>query len=112
MIAELLIALYIFVLAVFVGFEVIAKVPTLLHTPLMSGSNAISGIALIGALLVAGRLSSPFDSIIGVVAIVLATVNVVGGFLVTDRMLRMFRRAPDAKTARAGADAAKAGTAP
>ena len=112
MIAELLIALYIFVLAVFVGFEVIAKVPTLLHTPLMSGSNAISGIALIGALLVAGRLSSPFDSIVGVVEIVLATVNVVGGFLVTDRMLRMFRRAPDGKAGRPEADSAKARSAP
>ena len=112
MVAELLIALYVFVLAVFVGFEVIAKVPTLLHTPLMSGSNAISGIALIGALLVAGRLSSPFDTIVGVIAIVLATVNVVGGFLVTDRMLRMFRRAPDGKAARPGSDAAKAGTTP
>ena len=101
MIGELLIALYVFVLAVFVGFEVIAKVPTLLHTPLMSGSNAISGIALIGALVVAGRLSSPFDSIVGGMAIVLATINVVGGFLVTDRMLRMFKRAPDARAARA-----------
>lgn len=99
MIAEMLIALYIFVLAVFVGFEVITKVPTLLHTPLMSGSNAISGISLIGALVIAGRLSSPFDSIVGVVAIALATINVVGGFLVTDRMLRMFRRAPDSKAA-------------
>lgn len=110
MIAELLIALYVFVLAVFVGFEVIAKVPTLLHTPLMSGSNAISGIALIGALVVAGRLSSPFDSIVGVIAIILATINVVGGFLVTDRMLRMFRRAPDAR--QAGVKAEPAGTAP
>ncbi len=108
MIADLLIALYIFVLAVFVGFEVIAKVPTLLHTPLMSGSNAISGIALIGALVVAGRLSSPFDSIVGSIAIVLATINVVGGFLVTDRMLRMFKRAPDAKKSAS----APAGTAP
>ena len=106
MVAELLIALYVFVLAVFVGFEVIAKVPTLLHTPLMSGSNAISGIALIGALVVAGRLSSPFDSIVGGVAIVLATINVVGGFLVTDRMLRMFKRAPDPRNS---ADTAPAG---
>ncbi len=113
MIAELLIALYIFVLAMFVGFEVITKVPTLLHTPLMSGSNAISGIALIGALVIAGRLSSPFDSIVGVVAIALAMINVVGGFLVTDRMLRMFRRAPDAKPAAAPADVdSRARTAP
>ena len=88
----LIVALYIFVLAVFVGFEVIAKVPTLLHTPLMSGSNAISGIAVIGALIIAGRLSTPYDKVLGVVAVALATINVVGGFLVTDRMLRMFRR--------------------
>jgi NAD(P) transhydrogenase subunit alpha len=88
----LIVALYIFVLAVFVGFEVIAKVPTLLHTPLMSGSNAISGIAVIGAILIAGRLSTPYDKILGVAAVALATINVVGGFLVTDRMLRMFRR--------------------
>ena len=107
MIAELLIALYVFVLAVFVGFEVIAKVPTLLHTPLMSGSNAISGIALIGALVVAGRLSSPFDSIVGGIAIVLATINVVGGFLVTDRMLRMFKRAPDGRPASAAGPGGK-----
>ena len=107
MIAELLIALYVFVLAMFVGFEVIAKVPTLLHTPLMSGSNAISGISLIGALVVAGRLSSPFDSIVGGIAIVLATLNVVGGFLVTDRMLRMFKRAPDERPAAATSSAGK-----
>ncbi|HZO20521.1 MAG TPA: NAD(P) transhydrogenase subunit alpha [Gemmatimonadaceae bacterium] len=90
----LLVALYIFVLAVFVGFEVIAKVPTLLHTPLMSGSNAISGISVIGAILVAGRLDAPYDKILGVAAVAMATINVVGGFLVTDRMLRMFRRSP------------------
>ena len=108
MIGELLIALYVFVLAVFVGFEVIAKVPTLLHTPLMSGSNAISGISLVGALVVAGRLSSPFDSIVGGIAIVLATINVVGGFLVTDRMLRMFKRAPDSRPAATPAPAGKA----
>ncbi|MGH7663631.1 MAG: NAD(P) transhydrogenase subunit alpha [Gemmatimonadaceae bacterium] len=92
MIAELLVALYIFVLAVFVGVEVINKVPTLLHTPLMSGSNAISGIAVIGAMVVAGRLESPLNTVLGVAAVALATINVVGGFLVTDRMLRMFRR--------------------
>jgi NAD(P) transhydrogenase subunit alpha len=97
MVAELLVALYIFVLAVFVGFEVITKVPTLLHTPLMSGSNAISGIALIGAMVVAGRLSSPFDTILGVIAVAMATINVVGGFLVTDRMLRMFHGKRDAR---------------
>lgn len=94
MIETLIISVYIFVLAVFVGFEVIGKVPTLLHTPLMSGSNAISGIAIIGAILVAGPLDSPYDKILGVAAVALAMINVVGGFLVTDRMLRMFKRSP------------------
>lgn len=88
----LLIAIYIFVLAIFVGFELITKVPQILHTPLMSGSNAISGIALIGALIVAGRLEGPVGTIIGFAAVVLATINVVAGFLVTDRMLQMFRK--------------------
>lgn len=88
----LLVGLYIFVLAMFAGFEVITKVPPILHTPLMSGSNAISGIALIGALLIAGPVGSTTGKILGLVAIVMATVNVVGGFLVTDRMLQMFRK--------------------
>ncbi|MCR9119147.1 MAG: NAD(P) transhydrogenase subunit alpha [bacterium] len=81
--------LTIFVLAVFVGFEIITKVPPTLHTPLMSGSNAISGISLVGAVLVTGA-AGLFSSSIGVVAVVLATINVVGGFLVTHRMLAMF----------------------
>ncbi len=81
----------IFVLAMFVGFEVITKVPPTLHTPLMSGSNAISGISIIGALLAAGAEKTTLASLLGVLAVALATVNVVGGFLVTDRMLRMFR---------------------
>jgi NAD(P) transhydrogenase subunit alpha len=85
-------ALTIFVLAIFVGFEVITKVPPTLHTPLMSGSNAISGITLIGALLSSGTQHSNLTAVLGVIAIVFATINVVGGFLVTDRMLRMFRR--------------------
>jgi NAD(P) transhydrogenase subunit alpha len=88
----LLIALYVFVLAAFVGFEVITKVPPILHTPLMSGANAISGITLIGAVLIAGAGSGTIGTVLGLAAIILATVNVVGGFLVTDRMLRMFRR--------------------
>jgi len=92
MIEGLLVALYVFVLAMFVGFEVITKVPQVLHTPLMSGSNAISGITLLGALIIAGRLDSPLAAALGFVAVVLATINVVGGFLVTDRMLQMFRR--------------------
>ncbi len=92
---NLLVTFYIFVLAVFIGFELITKVPQILHTPLMSGTNAISGISLIGALIVAGRLEGPLSTAIGVAAVVLATVNVVGGFLVTDRMLQMFRRRQD-----------------
>ena len=84
-------ALTIFILAVFVGFEIITKVPPTLHTPLMSGSNAISGIALVGALIATGY-SSPIASILGLLAVVFATINVVGGFLVTHRMLEMFRK--------------------
>ncbi len=84
--------LTIFVLALFVGFEVIAKVPPLLHTPLMSGSNAISGITLIGALLSAGSKYTLLTTILGLVAVTFATINVVGGFLVTHRMLGMFKR--------------------
>ncbi|MBK9166134.1 MAG: NAD(P) transhydrogenase subunit alpha [Bryobacterales bacterium] len=85
-------ALTVFVLAVFVGFEVITKVPPTLHTPLMSGSNAISGITLVGALLSAGAQQSTLTTVLGFLAVVFATVNVVGGFLVTHRMLGMFRR--------------------
>lgn len=91
--AEGLIAgLVVFVLASFVGFEVINKVPPTLHTPLMSGSNAISGIAVIGALLIAGEREWNVTVILGLIAIILATINVVGGFLVTDRMLQMFKK--------------------
>lgn len=85
-------ALVVFVLASFVGFEVINKVPPTLHTPLMSGSNAISGIAIVGALLVTGGEQWHLPEILGVVAIVFAMINVVGGFLVTDRMLQMFKK--------------------
>jgi NAD(P) transhydrogenase subunit alpha len=80
-----------FVLAVFVGFEVISKVPTILHTPLMSGSNAIHGIILVGALIIAASAQTPLQIVLGFVAVVLATTNVVGGFVVTDRMLEMFK---------------------
>lgn len=83
--------LTVFVLAVFVGFEVISKVPPTLHTPLMSGANAIHGIILVGAVLVAGHAESGFTLVVALVAIVLATINLVGGFVVTDRMLEMFR---------------------
>lgn len=89
---SLVAALTVFVLAVFVGVEIITKIPPTLHTPLMSGSNAISGIAIIGALLSAGAQHTQLTTWLGFVAVVLATINVVGGFLVTDRMLGMFRR--------------------
>ncbi len=82
----------IFVLAMFVGFEVITKVPPTLHTPLMSGSNAISGITIVGALIAAGSHHSTLTTVLGFIALVFATINVVGGFLVTHRMLEMFRR--------------------
>ena len=87
--------LTVFVLAVFVGYEVISKVSSTLHTPLMSGSNAISGIILVGTVVVAGRAESGFAVGVSVVAVALATVNLVGGFAVTDRMLHMFRRPRD-----------------
>ncbi len=90
----LLILVYIFVLSILTGFEVISKVPPILHTPLMSGSNAVSGIILIGAVVVAGRVGDPLSTWLGVIAVVFATINVVGGFMVTDRMLQMFRRRP------------------
>lgn len=82
----------VFVLATFIGFEVINKIPPTLHTPLMSGSNAISGISLVGALLVAGERNWNLAVILGLIAVILATINVVGGFLVTDRMLQMFKK--------------------
>ncbi len=98
MTGTLLIGLYVFVLAMFVGFEIITKVPPTLHTPLMSGSNAISGISIVGALVIAGSGQSTLLTMVGLAAVILATINVVGGFMVTDRMLRMFRRRPDDKS--------------
>jgi NAD(P) transhydrogenase subunit alpha len=95
---ELLNELTFFVLAIFVGIEVISKVPTILHTPLMSGTNAIHGIILVGAIVIAAGADSPVNIIIGLVAVVLATTNVVGGFVVTDRMLEMFKGRQTAKT--------------
>ena len=90
---EQIVEITIFVLAVFIGFEVISKVPTLLHTPLMSGTNAIHGIVIVGAMLVAGlEDSDTLTKVVGFVAVVLASANVVGGFVVTDRMLEMFRK--------------------
>ena len=85
-------ALTVFALAVFVGFEIITKIPPTLHTPLMSGSNAISGITLVGAVVAAGAGGTFWPTFLGVLAVILATVNVVGGFMVTHRMLDMFRR--------------------
>jgi len=84
----------VFVLAIFVGFEVISKVPTILHTPLMSGTNAIHGIILVGAILIAATAHDPLQIALGLVAVILATINVVGGFVVTDRMLEMFKGRP------------------
>ena len=90
--STLVMLLTVFALAVFVGFEIITKVPPTLHTPLMSGSNAISGITLVGALVAAGAGAGTLSTILGFAAVTLATVNVVGGFLVSHRMLEMFRR--------------------
>jgi NAD(P) transhydrogenase subunit alpha len=87
--------LTIFVLALFVGWEIITKVPPLLHTPLMSGANAISGITLVGTLVTSGMQLTTFTTVLGFVAVAMATANVVGGFLVTHRMLGMFRRTDD-----------------
>jgi NAD(P) transhydrogenase subunit alpha len=102
MTAELVFGLYIFVLATFVGYQVISRVPPLLHTPLMSGTNAISGISLVGSLVAAGSDHGQLSSILGFIAVTAATINVVGGFMITDRMLRMFKK-------RGPGDAAKPG---
>jgi len=85
---------YVFVLAGFVGFLVIARVPPLLHTPLMSATNAISGISLVGSLVAAGSNHGTLSALLGAIAVASATINVVGGFIITDRMLKMFRREP------------------
>lgn len=91
---EILLGAYIFMLAIWVGNEVISKVPTTLHTPLMSGANAIHGIIIVGALLVASAVPGPLGTVLGFLAVVLGTINVVGGFVVTDRMLQMFKARP------------------
>jgi NAD(P) transhydrogenase subunit alpha len=90
--AQLVAEVTVFALAIFVGFEVISKVPTMLHTPLMSGTNAIHGIVLIGAMLIAGTADSNLERALAFVAVVFGTINIVGGFLVTDRMLEMFKQ--------------------
>ena len=92
----LILELYIFVLAAFVGYMVITRVPPLLHTPLMSATNAISGISLVGSLVAAGSQRGTVATTLGFIAVVAATTNIVGGFLITDRMLRMFKREPRA----------------
>ena len=94
---EAIIAAYVLILAIFVGFEVISKVPSTLHTPLMSGANAIHGIVIVGAMLVASAIGGTLGTILGFLAVVLGTANVVGGFVVTDRMLAMFKQRPARK---------------
>ena len=88
---EIILLLFTFVLAAFLGFELISKVPSQLHTPLMSGSNAISGITIVGALIAAGQTNDNFSKWLGLAALILATINVVGGYFVTDRVLSMFK---------------------
>jgi NAD(P) transhydrogenase subunit alpha len=95
----------ILVLAAFVGFEVISKIPNTLHTPLMSGTNAIHGIVLMGALLVIGAATGAFEKFLLVVAIMFGTINIIGGFFVTDRMLEMFKRKPEKRPEEQGDDA-------
>jgi NAD(P) transhydrogenase subunit alpha len=90
----LIVLVTIFVLAVFVGLEIITKVPPILHTPLMSATNAIHGVILVGALIVLAHASNPASIVLGMIAVVFATLNVVGGFVVTDRMLEMFKKRP------------------
>jgi NAD(P) transhydrogenase subunit alpha len=92
MLTRVEIGLYVFVLATFLGFEVIRRVPSLLHTPLMSLTNAISGIALVGSLVLAGSDRGRLATVLGTIAVTASTINVVGGFMITDRMLRMFKR--------------------
>ncbi len=89
---DLEVGLYIFFLATFVGFEVIRRVPSLLHTPLMSLTNAISGIALVGSLVIAGRQETQLATILGTIAVAASATNVIGGFMITERMLKMFKR--------------------
>jgi NAD(P) transhydrogenase subunit alpha len=102
---DLITEITIFVLAAFVGFEVISKVPTTLHTPLMSQTNAIHGIVMLGGLIVVGFADDSLEKAIGLIAIAFGTINIVGGFMVTDRMLGMFARRPKAKPAESSAEA-------
>jgi NAD(P) transhydrogenase subunit alpha len=104
----LLTALTIFTLAILVGIAVISKVPATLHTPLMSGANSIHGIVLVGAMLIAANATEPISQLLSLVAVAFATMNVVGGYVVTDRMLQMFRRKPVTPKAGAAAGTPKA----
>jgi H+-translocating NAD(P) transhydrogenase subunit alpha len=109
---DLIIGITIFVLAAFVGFEVISKVPTTLHTPLMSQTNAIHGIVMLGGLIVIGLADDGLEYVIGVIAIAFGAINIVGGFMVTDRMLGMFARKPKppaSSASRPGADGSEQG---
>jgi NAD(P) transhydrogenase subunit alpha len=103
---ELLSALTVFVLAILCGFAVISKVPATLHTPLMSGANSIHGIVLVGSMLIAASATEPLSQLLSFVAVAFATMNVVGGYVVTDRMLQMFRRKAPAPVAKAGTPSA------
>ncbi len=94
---DLVFGLYVFSLATFVGYQVISRVPPLLHTPLMSGTNAISGISLVGSLVAAGGGHGTTANVLGCIAVAAASINVVGGFMITDRMLRMFKKGPSAE---------------
>ena len=107
----LLNALTVFVLAILVGFEVIAKVPATLHTPLMSGANSIHGIVLVGAMLIAASADNPLSQALSLIAVAFAAMNVVGGYVVTDRMLQMFKRRPTPAQVKAAAEAAAAAAA-
>jgi NAD(P) transhydrogenase subunit alpha len=98
----LLDALFILVLAAFVGYEVVSKVPTMLHTPLMSGANAVHGVIVVGAMLIAATANDPLRIVLALIGVLLGTINVVGGFVVTDRMLEMFRRRPDERPGTGG----------
>ena len=98
----LLDALFILVLAAFVGYEVVSKVPTMLHTPLMSGANAVHGVIVVGAMLIAATADDPLRVVLALIGVLLGTINVVGGFVVTDRMLEMFRRRPEERSGPGG----------
>jgi len=100
---EALAAITVFVLAILVGFEVISKVPATLHTPLMSGANSIHGIVLVGSMLIAASATEPLSQVLSLIAVAFATMNVVGGYVVTDRMLQMFRKKPTVSAAKTAA---------